>query len=100
MTDDECEGEHTPRGTHGWVEVSSRVSPFLTDNATMPTLLSQPCGLNTRCVDASSRRACSLRRRGRAMSSPPKLGQVPFKPTVCHQNVTLVCGDDGTVLMA
>src|SRR5688572_3112179 len=49
----------------------------------------QPCGFSTRCVEAGYFASLSTGRRGRATSSPPQFGHLPFSTVVTHdaQNV-------------
>jgi len=49
----------------------------------------QPCGFSTRCVDGGNFASFSAGRRGRATSSPPQFGHLPFSTVVTHvtQNV-------------
>ena len=44
----------------------------------------QPCGLNTRSVDAGLFSSLSVGRTGRRTSSPPQLGQMPYKRVSAH----------------
>jgi hypothetical protein len=45
----------------------------------------QPCGFSTRCVEAGYFVSFSAGRRGRATSSPPQFGHLPFSTVVTHE---------------